>query len=46
MDCWIYRERKIESHDDLLPECTDIVYLITYTDGRKYLGKVDVRQRD
>lgn len=43
MGFWIYRERIIESHDDLLPECTDIVYLITYTDGRKYLGKRAVR---
>lgn len=43
MDFWVYKERKIESHDDLLPECTDIVYLITYTDGRKYLGKRAVR---
>jgi len=41
---WIYKERIVENHDSLLPECTDIVYLITYVDGMKYIGKACVRQ--
>ena len=40
---WTYRESIVENHDDLLIECTDIVYLITYVDGMKYLGKKAVR---
>jgi hypothetical protein len=40
---WLYRENEIHSHDDLLPECTDIVYWITYTNGQNYLGKKAVR---
>jgi len=41
---WTYRESIVENHDDLLPGCTDIVYLITYVDGMKYIGKACVRQ--
>jgi hypothetical protein len=40
---WVYKERNVENHNDLLPECTDIVYLITYVDDRKYIGKRAVR---
>jgi len=40
---WVYKGRIVENHDDLLIECTDIVYLITYADGMKYLGKKAVR---
>jgi len=40
---WVYKGRIVENHDDLLPECTDIVYLITYTDGKRYIGKRAVR---
>lgn len=40
---WIYRGKEILSHDDLEFDCTDIVYEITYNDGRKYLGKKAVR---
>ena len=43
MVLWIYKERTVKNHDDLLPECTDIVYLITYADGMKYIGKKAVR---
>jgi len=40
---WTYRESIVENHDDFLPGCTDIVYLITYVDGMKYIGKKAVR---
>lgn len=40
---WMYKEKPINCHEDLLPECTDIVYELTYVDGRKYLGKKTVR---
>jgi len=40
---WTYRGKSIDSHDDLLPTCTDFVYLIEYTDGRRYIGKKAVR---
>ena len=40
---WIYKDKPVNSHDDLLPECTDIVYCIYYTSGKKYVGKKCVR---
>jgi len=40
---WVYKDKEIHSHDDLLPECTDIVYEITYECGSKYIGKKAVR---
>ncbi len=40
---WLYKEKQILSHADLLPQCTDVVYCIEYTDGRKYIGKKTVR---
>ena len=40
---WKYRGKAIDSHDDLHPECTDFVYIITYDDNRKYIGKKAVR---
>lgn len=40
---WTYEGKLIESHDDLHPDCTDFVYVITYEDGRKYIGKKAVR---
>lgn len=40
---WLYKEKKVKSHEDLLPECTDIVYCIYYTSGKKYVGKKAVR---
>ncbi len=40
---WIFNNQEIKSHDDLHPECSDIVYVIHYVDGRKYIGKKTVR---
>lgn len=40
---WKYKSKPINSHDDLLPNCTDIVYVITYESGKKYIGKKAVR---
>ena len=40
---WEYNGREINSHDDLHPECSDFVYIITYTDGRKYIGKKNIK---
>ncbi len=40
---WEYKGKPVVSHDDLLDDCTDIVYEITYTDGRKYIGKKAVK---
>ena len=40
---WIYKGKEINSHADLLPECTDFVYVLTYADGRYYIGKKTVR---
>ncbi len=40
---WIYKGKEIHSHEDLLPGCTDFVYLITYTNGQMYIGKKTVR---
>ena len=40
---WTYRGKDINSHDDLDPSCTDFVYMITYDDGRKYIGKKAIR---
>ena len=41
---WVDRHgKKVESHADLHPDCTDIVYVITYSDSRMYIGKKAVR---
>ena len=40
---WTYKEEKVLCHDDLLPGCTDFVYLITYESGKKYIGKKTVK---
>jgi len=40
---WLYNYKEIHSHEDLLPECTDIVYLIEYTNGKRYIGMKRVR---
>ena len=40
---WIYKGKEIESHDDLHPDCTDFVYLITFDTGHSYIGKKCVR---
>jgi hypothetical protein len=40
---WIYKDSAVNSHEDLLPGCTDIVYELKFSDGRKYIGKKAVR---
>lgn len=40
---WLYKDRIIESHEDLFLECTDFVYVITYANGQKYIGKKAIR---
>lgn len=40
---WIFEGEKITGHEDLHPECTDIIYEFTYTCGKKYVGKKTVR---
>lgn len=40
---WWYNGCRINGHDDLHPECTDVVYVITYTNHQKYIGKKAVR---
>lgn len=40
---WTYKDRLIDSHEDLFPECTDFVYVITYSNGQKYIGKKAIR---
>ena len=40
---WTFEDKEVKSHEDLHPDCTDFVYLITYEDGRKYIGKKRVR---
>jgi len=36
---WIYNDKEVHNHDDLLPGCTDFVYIIQYTNGQRYIGK-------
>lgn len=40
---WVYKGKSVNGHDDLHPDCTDIVYLIKYTSGEQYIGKKAVR---
>ena len=40
---WTYNEKEINSHSDLDPLCTDIVYCIYYDNGQRYFGKKCVR---
>lgn len=40
---WTYKNKEIKCHEDLEPNCTDIVYQITYVSGKKYIGKKNVR---
>ena len=39
---WTFRGKEILSHSDL-PGITDIVYLITFSDSTKYIGKKTIR---
>lgn len=40
---WVFNSKEIHSHEDLHPDCVAFVYVITYEDGKKYLGKKIVR---
>lgn len=40
---WMFQRSEIYCHDDLLPGCTDFVYLLTYTNKQMYIGKKTVR---
>ena len=40
---WTYKGKDILSHNDLPKGTMEIVYLITYDDDKKYLGKKTVR---
>ena len=42
---WLYNGKEIKSHDDLHPECTDIVYCIIYDDNTMYVGKKVIRSK-
>lgn len=41
--CWTYKGKTINSHNDLLEDCSSIVYCIYYESGKKYVGKLVVR---
>lgn len=40
---WTYNNKDIKSHLDLHEDCTDIVYMLTFVSGNKYIGKKTVR---
>jgi hypothetical protein len=40
---WTFNGEEVSSHEDLRPECTDIVYIIGYKTGQLYIGKKAVR---
>lgn len=40
---WKFGDEEIRSHDDLHPDCTDIVYVLYYDTGQRYIGKKSVR---
>jgi hypothetical protein len=40
---WKYKNKKINTHLDLFPECTDFVYCLYYESGKRYIGKKCVR---
>ena len=40
---WIFKDKTVESHNDLLENCTDFVYELEFSDGTKYIGKKTVR---
>ena len=41
---WTYEGKDIHGHSDLDPLCTDIVYIIHYTNGQMYIGKKDSKK--
>ncbi len=40
---WIYNGKTVTNHNDLFPSCSDFVYLIKYTNGKKYIGKKTIK---
>ncbi len=40
---WFYKDREVSNHNDLPPTCTDFVYMIEYTNGKKYIGKKTIK---
>jgi len=40
---WTYNGKPIDSHDDLHPDCTDFVYVITFDNKSRYIGKKCIR---
>lgn len=42
---WIYKNKEVHCHDDLLPGCTDFVYMIEYTNGQLYIGKKNIQSK-
>jgi len=40
---WIYGNSEVYSHEDLHPDCTDIVYILYFESGKRYIGKKTVR---
>ena len=40
---WMYRGKEIYRHEDLLPECTDFVYMLRFGNQQCYIGKKTVR---
>lgn len=39
----MFKGKEVHCHDDLLPGCTNFVYMIEYTNGQKYIGKKTVQ---
>ncbi len=40
---WIYKGSSVTTHDDLLPGCTNFVYIILYANDKLYIGMKTVR---
>ena len=40
---WLFQGEEIRCHADLMPGCTDFVYMIHYTNGQRYVGKKCIR---
>ena len=43
MNHWIYEDSIVSCHSDLPKSITHIVYMLTFTDGVKYVGYKTVR---
>lgn len=40
---WTYKNKPVDSHEDLLPGCTDFVYILRFGNKQCYIGKKTVR---